>query len=71
MVAVGLWLVSFVNVVMGLTQAQVWAAGFLLILMMMGLGGGLSYLFVRTPRAEPVPSGQSNPPTDGPAQHSA
>ena len=53
MVAVGLWLVSFVNVAMGLTPVQFWAVGFLLILLMMGLGGGLSYLFVRTPQAEP------------------
>ena len=56
MVAVGLWLVSFVNVVMGMTPVQFWAVGFLLILLMMGLGGGLSYLFVRTPQAEPPAS---------------
>jgi hypothetical protein len=62
-VAIGLWLVSFVNVAMGLTQVQVWVAGFLLILTMMGLGGGLSYLFVRTPQAEqPASDGQTNPP---------
>jgi hypothetical protein len=55
-VAIGLWLVSFVNVVMGLTPVQFWAVGFLLVLLMMGLGGGLSYLFVRTPQAEsPMP----------------
>jgi hypothetical protein len=56
MVAVGLWLVSFVNVAMGLTPVQFWAVGFLLVLLMMGLGGGLSYLFVETPQAEsPMP----------------
>ena len=55
-VAIGLWFVSFVNVAMGLTPVQMWAAGFLLILLMMGLGGGLSYLFVRTPQAEPPAS---------------
>ena len=59
-VAIGLWLVSFVNVAMGLTPVQMWAAGFLLILVMMGMGGGLSYLFVRTPQA--APSSQPNPP---------
>lgn len=59
-VAIGLWLVSFVNVAMGLTPVQMWAAGFLLILLMMGLGGGLSYLFVRPPQAEP--SSQPNQP---------
>ena len=64
-VAIGLWLVSFVNVAMGLTQVQVWAAGFLLILVMMGLGGGLSYLFVRTPQAEqPASDGQTHPPAE-------
>ena len=63
-VAIGFWLVSFVNVAMGLTQVQVWAAGFLMILTMMGLGGGLSYLFVRTSQAEqPVSDGQTSPPT--------
>lgn len=61
-VAIGLWLISFVNVAMGLTPVQVWVAGFLLILLMMGLGGGLSYLFVRTPQEERPPSGQINPP---------
>jgi len=70
-VAIGLWLVSFVNVAMGLTPLPVWAVGFLLILVMMGLGGGLSYLFVSTPQEEQPPSGQNNPPTDGPAPHSA
>ena len=60
MVAIGLWLVSFVNVVMGLTPVQFWAVGFLLILLMMGLGGGLSYLFVRTPAVEPVSIEQTN-----------
>jgi len=62
-VAIGLWLVSFVNVAMGLTPVQVWAVGFLLILLMMGLGGGLSYLFVRTPQGvQPAYNGQANPP---------
>ena len=62
-VAIGLWLVSFVNVAMGLTPVQMWATGFLLILLMMGLGGGLSYLFVPMPQArQPTSTGQSNPP---------
>ena len=52
MVAVGLWLVSFVNVAMGLTPLLTQVAGLLLILLMMGLGGGLSYLFVQAPSAE-------------------
>ncbi len=64
-VAIGLWLVSFVNVAAGLTPLPVWAVGFLLILVMMGLGGGLSYLFVPTPQAEPSASdGHTNPLTE-------
>lgn len=59
MVAIGLWLVSFVNVAMGLTPLPTWAAGLVLILVMMGVGGGLSYLFVKTPKAEPAPPGDS------------
>jgi hypothetical protein len=62
-VAIGLWLVSFVNVAAGLTPLPVWAVGFLLILVMMGLGGGLSYLFVRTPQeASSIPSDSNSPP---------
>jgi hypothetical protein len=52
MVAVGLWLVSFVNVATGMTPLPAWAVGFVLILVMMGIGGGLSYLFVKTPKPE-------------------
>jgi hypothetical protein len=64
-VAVGLWLVSFVNVAAGLTPLPVWVVGFLLILVMMGLGGGLSYLFVGAPQAvQPASDGQANPPTE-------
>ena len=61
MVAVGLWLVSFVNVAMGLTPLLTRVAGLLLILLMMGLGGGLSYLFVRTPKIDQLPSSDQNP----------
>jgi hypothetical protein len=62
-VAIGLWLVSFVNVAAWLTPLPVWAVGFLLILVMMGLGGGLSYLFVRTPQeASSIPSDSNSPP---------
>ena len=61
MVAVGLWLVSFVNVAMGLTPLLMQVAGLLLILLMMGLGGGLSYLFVRTPKIDQLPSSDQNP----------
>jgi len=56
LVAAGLWLVSFVNVVAGMTPLEIWAAGLLLILLMMGLGGSLSYLFVPAPKHEPAPA---------------
>jgi hypothetical protein len=65
MVALGLWLLSFVNVAMGLTPLPVWVAGFLLILVMMGLGGGLSYLFVKAPKDDqPTPVAQDPPPVE-------
>jgi hypothetical protein len=51
-VALIFWLVCLVNVVLGMTPVTSWAVGFLLILLMMGLGGGLSYLFVRMPQGE-------------------
>jgi hypothetical protein len=52
-VALVFWLVCVVNVVLGMTPITAWLAGSILVLIMMGLGGGLSYLFVRTPQAEP------------------
>jgi hypothetical protein len=61
-VALGLWLVSFVNVVAGMTPLPIWAAGFLLILLMMGLGGSLSYLFVPAPKTEPEAAPSPAPP---------
>lgn len=65
MVALGLWLLSFVNVAMGLTPMPVWVVGFLLILVMMGLGGGLSYLFVKAPKGDqPAPVAQDPPPVE-------
>jgi len=63
MVALGLWLLAFVNVAMGLTPLPVWAVGFLLILAMMGMGGGLSYLFVRAPQATEPPAVEPARPT--------
>ncbi len=63
LVALGLWLLSFVNVAMGLTPPQVWAAGSLLILAMMGMGGGLSYLIVKTPPAAEPPAEEPARPT--------
>ena len=68
MVAVGLWLVSFVNVAMGLTPLLTQVAGLLLILLMMGLGGGLSYLFVKTPQAQPVSAEPTQPVSEGSEQ---
>lgn len=65
MVAIGLWLVSFVNVAMGMTPLSAWVAGLALILVMMGVGGGLSYLFVRTPAGEP-PRQPASPTSSSP-----
>ncbi len=56
-VALGVWLLSLINVAFGLVDIQQWLASILSVLLMMGLGGGLSYLFVRTPPAE-----QPDPP---------
>ena len=52
MVALIFWFACAANVVAGITPITAWAAGSVLILIMMGLGGGLSYLFVKTPQAE-------------------
>ena len=48
-VAFGLWLVSVVNVVFTGSIA-LWFAGAFFIAFVMALGGGLSYLFVRSDR---------------------
>ena len=52
-VALVFWLACAVNVVLDMTPITAWMAGSILILIMMGLGGGLSYLFVRPPQTEP------------------
>ena len=48
-VALGVWLLSFINVAFGMVDIQRWLVSILSVLLMMGMGGGLSYLFVRTP----------------------
>lgn len=51
LVALGVWLLSLTNIVpVGATFAQ-WAASSILILVAMGLGGALSFLFVKSPNA--------------------
>ena len=58
-VALGVWLLSLINVAFGLVDIQQWLVSILSVLLMMGMGGGLSYLFVRTPPAEqPSPPNQ-------------
>ena len=54
-VALGVWLLSLINVALGLVDIQQWLVSILSVLLMMGMGGGLSYLFVRAPHAEPPP----------------
>ncbi|MGH7260808.1 MAG: hypothetical protein ACREI9_09025 [Nitrospiraceae bacterium] len=50
-VALGVWLLSLMNVAFGMVDIQQWLVSILSVLLMMGMGGGLSYLFVRTPPA--------------------
>jgi hypothetical protein len=70
-VALVFWLACAVNVVLDMTPITAWMAGSILILIMMGLGGGLSYLFVKTPQtALSVSSGQTTPPGTGSEQGS-
>ncbi len=61
-VALGVWLLSLVNVALGLVDIQQWLVSILSVLLMMGMGGGLSYLFVRTPPVEP-PAGAGGAPS--------
>ena len=61
-VALVFWFVCVVNVVLGMTPITAWLAGSILVLIMMGLGGGLSYLFVRAPRMDQQPSSAQSPP---------
>jgi hypothetical protein len=56
-VAAGAWVVSLVNVALGAVTLQIWAASLLTILAMMGLGGAVSFLFVKAPKpASPAPT---------------
>ncbi len=61
-VALGVWLLSLINVALGVVNVQQWLVSILSVLLMMGLGGGLSYLFVRTPAAE-LPTGTGGTPS--------
>ncbi len=49
-VAVGVWLVSLVNIFIGPISIADWLFGLVFIVFMMAVGGGLSCLFVRTPK---------------------
>ena len=61
-VALGVWLLSLINVAFGMVDIQQWLLSILSVLLMMGMGGGLSYLFVRAPHAEP-PAGAGGVPS--------
>jgi FtsH-binding integral membrane protein len=60
-VALGVWLLSLINVAFGVVDIQQWLVSILSVLLMMGMGGGLSYLFVRTPKIDQLPSSGRNP----------
>ena len=45
------WIISLMNLLLGYTLAQ-WLIGGVLFLIMVGIGGGLSFLFVRTPQTD-------------------
>lgn len=51
MVAVGVWLVSLMNIVIMRITISSWFFGIIFIYIMMGIGGGLSCIFVRIPKA--------------------
>ena len=50
-VAIGLWLAGILNVVLGIVDGGSWFISVFLILLMMAIGGGISYLFNRGQRA--------------------
>jgi hypothetical protein len=48
-VAIAVWLVSFINTLFSVVTITQWLGSSIVILISMGLGGGLSYLFARNP----------------------
>ena len=50
-VALGVWLVSLINVLAASITLLSWFLGVILIYIMMGIGGSISYIFARTPVA--------------------
>lgn len=50
-VALGLWLVSSVNIFLGIATPAQWALGSIFVAILMAVGGGLSYFF----KADPLP----------------
>jgi len=53
-VALGVWLFSLVNILLGISNLVQWAFALIFILLAMGLGGGLSFAFVRVPKASGI-----------------
>jgi hypothetical protein len=49
-VALGVWLLGLLNLVIGSATIAQWAIGIVFILVAMGIGGGLSFLFVKGPK---------------------
>jgi hypothetical protein len=50
LVALGVWLVGLINVIVMPITIVSWFFGIIFIYTMMGIGGGLSYIFVKTPK---------------------
>jgi hypothetical protein len=60
-VAIGVWIVNLSNIVLGMSTFTFWLISLLTILVMMLIGGGLSFLFVRTPKTVHVPGSPDTP----------
>ena len=49
-VSIGVWIVNLLNIVSGASTFALWLVSLLPTLLMMLIGGALSFLFVRTPK---------------------
>jgi hypothetical protein len=51
-VAIGVWIVGLINIIIAPINIMQWFFGFIFIVLIMAIGGGLSYLFVPTPKSK-------------------
>jgi len=56
-VAIGVWIVNVSNIISGVSTFTMWLVSLPSTLLMMLIGGGLSFLFVPTPKTAHVTSG--------------